>query len=121
TTPGKRFVIPRSTTAAVMAGEAGGEACTSPPISLALGAADHASDEPVHRVQLLDRQLLARLDAQLALLVVQRARELVERLVQKRRLLVRDLRLRCLRHLLAIGGEADELVVEVPVVEVRLP
>src|SRR6266516_2870294 len=76
-TPGKRFVIPRSATAGAE-GEEGGEAVTSPPVVLALGATDHAPDEPVHRVQVLDRQPLPLRDAELPLLVVQRPRELVE-------------------------------------------
>src|SRR5215218_5244133 len=88
TTAGNRFVIPRRATA-------GGEAATtSPPNRLALRAADHAFDEPVHRVQLLDRELLALGDAQLPLLVVERSRELVERAVHQRLLLRRDRLLR---------------------------
>src|SRR5205809_7824445 len=73
TTAGKRLVIPRSATA----GE-GGEACASPPGLSALGATDHAFDEPVHCVQVLDRQLLSLLDAELPLLVAERTGELVE-------------------------------------------
>src|SRR5689334_4741624 len=79
TTPGNRFVTPRSATAVSMTEAVGGEALsTSPPDRLPLRTADHALDEPVHRVQLLDRQLLPLLDAQLPRLVVQRAGELVE-------------------------------------------
>src|SRR5262245_56787556 len=81
TTPGKRFRIPRSATAECMAVLEVGEAWTSPPTGLALGASDHALDEPVHRVQVLDGQLLALRDAQFALLVIERTRELVERAV----------------------------------------
>src|SRR5918912_429238 len=83
-TPGKRFVMPRSSTAAALAaGGASGGARNSPrtaqkPTSLALGAPDDALHEPVHRVQVLDRQALPLLHAQLALLVVQRPSELVE-------------------------------------------
>src|SRR5437763_1875893 len=77
-TAGKRFVIPRSATAGAAAGGDGGEAGASPPAVLALGATDHAPDEPVHRVQVLDRHALPLRDTQLALLVVERARELVE-------------------------------------------
>src|SRR5438067_7953216 len=94
TTPGNRFVIPRRATAGCTGGEASGEAWTSPLNPLALRAADHALHEPVHRIQVVDRQALPLFDAQLALLVVQRARELIERLVQKRGLLARDRRLR---------------------------
>src|SRR5712691_13022941 len=79
TTPGKRFVIPRSATAIPMAGEEGEEAWTSPPTQLALGAADHAFDEPVHRVEILHGHPLPLRDAQLPFLVVQRTCELVER------------------------------------------
>src|SRR5215210_2859451 len=77
-TAGNRFVMPRSSTAGAVE-EKGGEADASPPAISALGATDHAPDEPVHRVQVLDRQPLALRNAQLALLVVERARELVER------------------------------------------
>src|ERR671935_1065249 len=77
-TPGNCFVIPRSATAGGMEEEASGEAWTSPLNRLALGAPDHALDEPVHRIEVLDRQPLALRDSQLALLVVQRTRELVE-------------------------------------------
>src|SRR5438046_2029900 len=73
TTAGNRFVIPRSATAG-----GGGEAYASPPELSALGATDHAFDEPVHRVEVLDRQPLSLLDPQLALLVVERSSELVE-------------------------------------------
>src|SRR5437870_7249740 len=73
TTAGNRFVIPRSATAG-----GGGEACASPPELSTLGATDHASDEPVHRVEVLDREPLPLLDPELALLVVQRPSELVE-------------------------------------------
>src|SRR6185312_13237585 len=90
TTAGKRFVIPRSATAG-----GGGEACASPPPGeSALGATDHAFDEPVHRVQVLDRHALAFLQAQLSLLVVERTRELVELAAEHLCLLLGDLRLR---------------------------
>src|SRR5207249_3382060 len=69
TTPGKRFVIPRITTA-----DAGGappaplrsrtvRSGVGSPTRLALRAADHALHEPVHRVQVVDRELLPRGDA----------------------------------------------------------
>src|SRR5213075_1719292 len=90
TTAGKRLVIPRSATAG-----GGGEACASPPPERsALGATDHAFDEPVHCVQVLDRHALPLLQAQLALLVVERACELVELAAHDRRLLPRDRPLR---------------------------
>src|SRR5919201_4543410 len=87
TTPGKRFVMPRITTAG------GGGAPSAPlrsssskagvrsPTRSALRAADHALHEPVHRVQIVDRETLPLRHAQRALLVVQRAGELVERAV----------------------------------------
>src|SRR5690242_10910455 len=89
TTAGNRFVIPRSATAG-----GGGEACASPPGLSALGATDHAFDEPVHCIQVLHSQLLALRDAQLALLVVQRACEFIELAADDRRLLRRDCALR---------------------------
>src|SRR5215204_4471470 len=99
TTAGNRFVIPRSATAGGMAGVVeSGEAETPPPIRLALGAADHALDEPGHPVEVLDGQPLALRDAQLALLVVQRTRELVERALDQGLLLLRDRLLRLRRH-----------------------
>src|SRR5947208_13336568 len=84
TTPGNRFVIPRSSTAASIGREEGGEGSASPPNSLALGAADHALDQPVHRVEVVDGHPLALPDAELATLVVQRTRELVERSLLQR-------------------------------------
>src|SRR6266436_6492940 len=72
TTPGKRFVIPRSRTAGGAPSAPLrsfslrlGELC---PTWLALRAADDSLDEPAHRVQVLDAQLLALWHAQLALL-----------------------------------------------------
>src|SRR5919198_503138 len=64
TTPGNRFVIPRRATAGrlelIAGGEESGESAASPRCSaLALGPPDPALDEPVHRVQVLDGQLLA--------------------------------------------------------------
>src|SRR5437879_9219451 len=94
TTAGYRFVIPRKATAAGMVGGSGGEAWTSPPTESALGAADHASDEPVHRVEVLDRQTLPLRNSQLALLVVERTCELVERALDQRSLLSSNCSLR---------------------------
>src|SRR5262249_12487817 len=122
TTPGKRFVTPRSATAVSIAGVTGGEALsTSPPERSAFGTADHALHEPVHRVQLLDRELLTLLDAQHALLVVQRTRELVELVAEQRSLLCGDRPSRLRGHFLAVRCEPDEMVVEAAVVEDRLP
>src|SRR3954451_23070736 len=104
TTAGNRLVIPRSATAG-----GGGEACASPPPGeSALGATDHAFDEPVHRVQILDREPLPLLDAELALLVVQRTGELVELAVEDLRLLLGDLRLRRAGDLRPVRSEAGE-------------
>src|SRR3954447_25627224 len=118
-TAGKRFVIPRSATAG--AEGTSGETVASPPGVLAPGATDHAPNEPVHRVQVLDRQPLPLRDAELALLVVERARELVELALDKCLLLGRDRLLGLRADLRAVGREADEAVLEAPVVEVRLP
>src|SRR5436189_6153186 len=98
TTAGNRFVIPRTATAG-----GGGEACASPPGLSALGATDHAPDEPVHCVQVLDSHALPLLQAQLALLVVERASELVELAAPDRRLLRRDRPRRLRRDLRAVG------------------
>src|ERR1700730_4928017 len=71
TTPGKRFVTPRSVTAG-----------TGPAVALrgsltrgrsALGRADDALDEPVHGEDVAQAQLLALGHTQLARLVVDRA------------------------------------------------
>src|SRR5947207_7639307 len=116
TTAGNRFVIPRSATAG-----GGGEAYASPPELSALGATDHASDEPVHRVEVLHREAMALLDAQLALLVVQRPPELVELAGEQRRLLRGDRLLRLRRHLPTVRRQAEEAILEAAVVEAGLP
>src|SRR5439155_8772888 len=121
TTAGNRFVIPRKATAAGMVGGSGGEAWTSPPTESALGAADHAFDEPVHCVEILDRQALPFRDTQLALLVVERACELVERALDQSLLLLRDCSLRLGGDLRPVRSEADHAVLDAAVVEVRLP
>src|SRR4249920_3824284 len=121
TTAGNRFVIPRSATAAGMVEESGGEARASPPTESALGAADHAFDEPVHRVEVLDRQVLPLRDAQLALLVVERTCELVERPLDQGCLLLRNRSLRLGRDLRSVRSQTHHAVLEAPVVEVRLP
>src|SRR6266511_3654038 len=117
TTPGNRFVIPR--TATPEAG--GGEARASPPELSAFGATDHAFDEPVHGVQVLDRHPLPLLQAQLALLIVDRTCELVEGAVEQRGLLLGDRLLRLHTHLRPVRREPGEAVLEAAVVEVRLP
>src|SRR5512144_2699980 len=117
TTPGKRFVIPRIDTAG-----AGGPACAGPPTiaasvtgapgSLAGGAALDALDEPVHRIEIGDRQLLALRHPELPALVVERAGELVERAVDDRLPLRSDLRLRRGRHLRAVRRDVREPVLD---------
>src|SRR3984893_12395182 len=116
TTAGNRFVMPRSATAI-----GGGEARASPPELSARGATDHAFDEPVHRIEVLDRHALPFLETQLALLVVQGAAELVELSAEQGRLLPGDRRLRLCLDLRAVRGEAEEAVLEVAVVEAGLP
>ena len=68
-----------------MAEEEGGEASPPRPVRSALGASDHAFDEPVHRVELLEGQPLPLGDTELALLVVERTGELVERALDEGR------------------------------------
>src|SRR5919198_1051289 len=121
TTPGNRFVIPRSATAGPTAGEGSGEAGASPLNSLTLRATDDAFHEPVHRVQVPDGHPLRLGDAQLALLVVQRAGELVERALLQRGLLLRDRRLRLRGDLRTVWSNVREAVLDRAVVEVRLP
>src|SRR5215212_2233187 len=109
TTPGNDLEIPRIETA--------GEACSPAVVNpLALGAADHALDEPIHPVEVLHAQLLSPLDAQLALLVVQRPSELVELSGDQRLPLRRDRRLRLRRDLRAERCDADHPVLDRPVV-----
>src|SRR5438477_7133002 len=76
-TPGKRFVIPRSSTAAGMERGRAEPRPRPPGRALSLGASDDALDEPVHGVQVLHGQPLALRDAQLPVLVVERTLELV--------------------------------------------
>src|SRR5438477_454768 len=69
-TPGNRFVMPVSETAAAIARGLRRGAGAPPHVTLlALRAPDDALDEPVHRVQLLDRHALALRHAELAALV----------------------------------------------------
>src|SRR5215212_11892289 len=116
TTAGKRLVTPRNS----IAGREGG--AEAPPSGLsALGATDDALDEPVHRVQVLDSHALALGDAELPLLVVERSREFVERALDQSVLLLRDGRLGLRADLRPVRGEADHAILDVAVVEVRLP
>src|SRR4051794_20257968 len=77
TMPGNRFVIPRSSTAGGMGKRAGETRRLARPVALALRAPDDALHQVVHRHQVGERRTRAGLDAQLALLVVDRAAELV--------------------------------------------
>src|SRR3954452_21418410 len=122
TTPGNRFVIPRSATATGMGENRVGRTAVLPTREgSALRAPDDALDEPVHRIELVHRHPVTLLDAQLALLVVQRACEFVERAVDELCSLCGDLRLRRRRHARAVRGEPDHPVLDVAVVEARLP
>src|SRR5437867_3648634 len=125
-TPGKRFVIPWSATA-----DRGGAAVavvlfssTIQPAALprlSLGASDHALHEPVHRIEVLHRQLLALGYPELAALVVERSGELVERAVEDGLALGVDLRLRRSRDLRPERRDAGETVLHRAVVEACLP
>src|SRR3954454_4547815 len=127
TTPGKRLVIPSSLTAGAVLAFCGirrrtGRARARPVRGqLALGAADHAFDQPVHRVEVLQAQPLALLHPQLALLVVERPGELVELAADESLLLRCDQALRLRRDLRAVRGQADQAVLDAPVVEVGVP
>src|SRR5215211_2856242 len=120
TTSGKRFVIPRMSTAG------GAPSAPLPPIdsascNLALRASDHALHEPVHGVEVLDGKPLARRHPQLARLVVERTLELVERAVLESLLDLRDLGLRLGAHLGPVRRDVREAVLDRPVVEAGLP
>src|SRR5581483_4458077 len=136
-TPGKRFVIPRIETA----GEAPGVpapltsrsvlgACCPTRLAGRLDVrdgADHALDEPLHRVQGVDPGLRVRVEAlplrdpDLAGLVGDRPAEGMELARDDLRALLRDRRLRLRRDLRAVRGEAGEAVLDRAVVEARLP
>src|SRR5919198_3842545 len=115
-TPGNRFVIPRIATAArVGAAVASNSWATGRPTGdarrrLPLRAAQHAFDEPVHPVEAV-RAALEDLHppplrhAQLAVLVVKGARELVELAGDDLGLDLGDGELRRFRHLRAERGE----------------
>src|SRR5438270_1295080 len=121
TTPGKRFVMPWSSTAAGMKKGGQGARPCPPGISLALRAPLDALHQVVHRVELGERGLVPLGDAELALLVVDRAAELVPLAGLDQRLLLRDQRLRLGRHVRAVGRELREAVLQVAVVVARLP
>src|SRR5262245_46635595 len=132
TTPGKCLVIPTIRTA----GDGEAPDGPAPPACVTsrgadspteLGRrdlrdrADHALDEPLHRVQILDREPLPARDPQLALLVIERALELVELARDDRLLLGGDLLPGRRAHLRPERSEAREPVLDLPVVEAGLP
>src|SRR5581483_2616530 len=119
TTPGNRFVIPRSSTAAGMEGGRAGRSAPPARRRSALRAPDDALHEPVHRVEVLDRRPVPLLDAQRALLVVDRAAELVPLARDDPRPLLRDQRLRRRRDLRPVRRQLDHPVLDRPVVEAR--
>src|SRR4051794_33449011 len=88
TTPGNRFVMPCNATAAP--GGTAVAACSVVNRDSALGAPVDALDEPIHGVEVLDRQLLPGRHAHLAGLVLQRPGELVEAAALERGELLRD-------------------------------
>src|SRR5471032_85114 len=94
TAPGNRLVIPRSETAGIDEDGFRGSRRRERRRRLAGCAPLHALDEPVHRVELGHAQLLALRHDELALLVVERAGELVERAALERLRLRRDRGLR---------------------------
>src|SRR3954467_8508088 len=121
TTPGNGLVMSRSSTAAAIEkGRTGPE--PRPPVTRsALRAPDDALHEVAHRHQVAVRRLVARLDLQLALLVVDRAAELVPLAALDLLLLRSDQRLR-------LGGDAGterrelrEAVLQAAVIGTRLP
>src|SRR6185436_8810777 len=111
TTPGNRFVIPRRETATAME-KAGGARRPARPMGSALRAPDDAPDEVVHRVEVIERRTFARLDADLAALVVDRPLKLVPLAAHDQRALLRDQLLRLRRHLLPVRRKSREAVLD---------
>src|SRR6478609_3806497 len=99
TTPGNRLVIPRSSTAVGIKRGRARRSSRPPRTALALRAPDDALHQVVHRHELGHRGARPWLDAQLALLVVDRAAELVPLAADDLRPLGRD-------QLLRRGGDA---------------
>src|SRR5438874_5815463 len=122
TTPGNRLVIPRSSTAAGMK-RGWQDDCPASPTNrfLALRAPDHALDQVVHRVEVVERRPLPGLDAELAALVVDRPLELVPLAAHDQRLLLRDQLLRRRRDLRPVRREEREAVLHRAVVVAALP
>src|SRR6478736_7166315 len=121
TTPGNRFVIPRSSTAGGMEERAGETRRLARPVALALRAPDDALHQVVHRHQVGERCTRACLDAQLALLVVDRAAELVPLTADDQRALLCDQLLRRSGDAGAVRSEQREPVLDAAVVAARLP
>src|SRR5262249_333435 len=121
-TPGKRFVIPRIATAASRGAAVAMEFSSNLLAGSDLrNGADDPLDEPLHRVQLLERQALPLRDHQLSLLVVERPGEFVELAAHDRTLPGQDLRLRLRRDLRAERRQLGKAVLDRAVVEARLP
>src|SRR3954451_22919848 len=107
TTPGKRFVTPRSVTAGTGAVRLRGSFTSG---RSALGRADDALDEPVHAEDVAQAELLALGHPQLPGLIVERALELVEGAALERCELGGDRGLRLGRDTGAEGRELREAV-----------
>src|SRR5690242_14621509 len=121
TTPGNRFVMSRSSTAAdIEKGRT--EPKPRPPVSvLALRASDDTLHEVAHRHEVAVCRALPLRNLQLALLVVDRAAELVPLAALDQVLLRRDQRLRLRGDAGAERRELREAVLQAAVVGARLP
>src|SRR5438128_836373 len=121
TTPGKRFVMPLSSTAAGMKKGRARSDPRPPMTGLALRAPDDALDEVVHRHEVAVARALPLLDAELALLVVDRTGKLVPLAADDLRLLLRDQLLRRGGDVRAERRELREAVLDRAVVRAGLP
>src|SRR3954469_3031165 len=121
TTPGNRLVMSRSSTAAGIEKGRTGPKPRPPVTRLALRAPDDSLHEVAHRHQVAVRRLVARLDLDLALLVVDRAAELVPLAALDQLLLCCDQRLRLRGDAGAERCELREPVLQAAVVGAGLP
>src|SRR6478736_8628945 len=122
TTPGNRFVIPRSSTAVGMEMRAGETVSSRPPrVALALRAPDDTLHQVVHGHEIAERRASSCLDAQLALLVVDRAAELVPLTADDLRPFGGDQLLRRRGDTRPVRSEQREAVLHAPVVAAGLP